>query len=549
MRRKSVKVRKKVGLKTAAAALATALLLGGCGGRESETVSGGADVEEETEKASEGSAPEGKTAFKIAVLKHTHNMGDDFNEQLGFQMAEEATGIHIEWISVSDGSAEKVNAMLTADLPDAFLGLVSEEQIASSMDSFADLSGILEENAPHVMEDYKTIEGGMDLITWPDGSIRALMTGDEVSYANDAMGITIINKKWLDQLGMDIPTTMEEFYEVLCAFRDNDMNGNGDASDEIPLKTSEANWCAGVMNMANPWGIGGYSSSAESHYFMVKDGKAIPTMDTDAYRGFLEYMHRLVQEGLYDVESFTETNDQFFAKLKSGVVGVAVCWSPYAMMSDELAEQYVVLPFLNAEPDYNYVKSGRRDSFQGNKTGFAITSACENPEKLLEWWDYLSSSTENKYIVKYGERGGYWDIDESGTVFQKTPEGLTDDLTVENYKYTYGMVGNSPLVLKDESIYIGKEEAFSTWYRDSMVDEVWDYLQTEYIPLRMVDTAELDERTFIENDLFEYLKNFTASSIMGGVDDAAWESHLSQLETLQYYDWIQWYQDYIDGNL
>ena len=78
-------------------------------------------MEEETEKASEGSAPEGKTAFKIAVLKHTHNMGDDFNEQLGFQTAEEATGIHIEWISVSDGSAEKVNAMLTADLPDAFL--------------------------------------------------------------------------------------------------------------------------------------------------------------------------------------------------------------------------------------------------------------------------------------------------------------------------------------------------------------------------------------------------------------------------------------------
>lgn len=303
------------------------------------------------------------------------------------------------------------------------------------------------------------------------------------------------------------------------------------------------------MNMANAWGIGGYSSSAESHYFMVKDNKAVPTMDTDAYRGFLEYMHRLVQEGLYDVESFTETNDQFFAKLKSGVVGATVCWSPYAMMSDELAEQYVVLPFLNAEPDYTYVKSGRRDSFQGNKTGFAITSACENPEKLLEWWDYLSSNTENKYIVKYGERGGYWDIDESGTVFQKTPEGLTDDFTVENYKYTYGMVGNSPLVLKDESIYIGKEEAFSTWYRDSMVDEVWDYLQTEYIPLRMVDTAKLDERTFIESDLFEYLKNFTASSIMGGVDDAAWESHLSQLETLQYYDWIQWYQDYIDGNI
>ena len=100
MRRKSVKVRKKVGLKAAAAALMAALLLAGCGGQESETASGGADVEEEAAKAEEESAPEGKTTFKIAVLKHTHNMGDDFNERLGFQMAEEATGIHLSLIHI-----------------------------------------------------------------------------------------------------------------------------------------------------------------------------------------------------------------------------------------------------------------------------------------------------------------------------------------------------------------------------------------------------------------------------------------------------------------
>lgn len=528
----------------------TVSLLAGCG---KETTSGSASspdsaaAQSGTESGGEKSGEKEKMTFKVAVMKHTHSMSDDFNDREVFQMAEEATGVHIDWVYVADGSTEKVNALLTADLPDAFLGLLSESQISSSMDSFQDLSGMLDEYAPHIVADYGTMADGLDLVTWSDGSIRSLATGDEVSYPDDAMGILIINKNWLDQVGMDVPTTTDELYEVLCAFRDNDMDGDGDTTNEIPLKTSEANWCAHVLNMANAWGIAGYNSSDESHYFMVKDGIAVPTMDTEEYRAFLEYMHKLVADGLYDVESFTETNDQFFAKLKSGEVGAAICYSPYAMMADELAEQYVVVPYLNASDEMTFVKTGKKNNFLGTKTGFAITTACENPERLLEWWDYLSSSTELKYMAKFGERGGYWDIDENGTVYQKTPEGLSDDFTIENYKYTNGLVGLSPLILKDEAIEISKEQAFSTWYRSSMTDEVWDYMQDEYPPERMVDTARLDERTFMETDLFAYLENFTASSIMNGVDDAAWEAHLSQLQVLQYYDWIQWYQDYIDG--
>lgn len=540
------KIKNRIWAAMAATGLTLCMLLTGCGseGNESGSLSGTEDAAPaETETDTE------PVTFRIAVMKHTHCMVDDFNEKPAFQMAEEATGVHIDWITVPDGSTEKVNAMLTADLPDAFLGLVSETQVASSMDSFLDLTDLLEKNAPHVVADYNTMEGGMDLVTWPDGTIRSLATGDEVNYENDPAGIMIINKKWLDQLGLDIPTTTDEFYDVLCAFRDNDMNGDGDPSDEIPFKASEANWCAHIMNMANAWGLAGFSDSDASHYFMVKDGKVVPTMDTDEYRAFLEYMHKLVADGLYDVESFTETNDQFFAKLKSGQVGATICWSPYAMMSDELAEQYVVVPYLNAPDGSGFVKSGRRNNFMGNRTGFAITSACENPERLLQWWDYLSSSTEIKYTAKFGQQGGYWDIDESGQVYQKTPDDLTDDFTVENYKYTYGLVGLSPITLKNESIYVSEEQAFSTWFRIGMVDQVWEYLQTEYPHNRMVDSADLEVRTFMETDLFEYLKNFTASSIMNGVDDASWQAHLDSLQSWQYYDWIQWYQDYLDGNI
>lgn len=524
-------------------------MLAGCGTTNSttETATGGTTT---GETASATAATETDTTpitFKIAVTKHALSKCDDFNDKVAFQMAEEATGVHIEWVTVEDGAGEKVNTMLTADMPDAFLGLLGESQIATSMDSFLDISGMLEQYAPHVYADYNKMQlNGLDLIKWPDGSIRSLMTGLEVSYANDAEAIQYINKDWLDQLNLDVPTTVDELYDVLCAFRDNDMNGNGDKTDEIPMELAESNWAGQVLNMSNPWGIAAWNADNLNYYYKIQDGKVLPTANSQEYRAYLEYMHKLVADGLLDKECFTETNDQYYAKIKSGRIGFFSGWIPQSLLSDEEAANWVPVRVLKAEDSITPVKTGMRNKLFANRTGFVITADCEKPERLLQWWDYLSSSTEMKYTVRFGEKGGYWDIDSDGNVFQKTPEGLTADFTVENYKVTYGMNDQCPLILKDESIKVDKEEAYSTWIREQYVGEVWDQLATEYVPFRFVDPAKVDERTFMETELSEYIANFRANSILNGVDDAAWDAYVKQLDALQYPAWIQWYQDYVD---
>ena len=109
-----------------------------------------------------------KTTFKIAVLLHPLTKDEDFNNKEVFKQAEEATGVHIEWLPISAADAEdKVNIMLASDLPDAFFGLVGEGQIANNMDSFANLAenDLLKTYAPHVAADYETINGGFDLVT------------------------------------------------------------------------------------------------------------------------------------------------------------------------------------------------------------------------------------------------------------------------------------------------------------------------------------------------------------------------------------------------
>ena len=46
--------------------------------------------------------------------------------------------------------------------------------------------------------------------------------------------VMMINKTWLDKLGLEVPSTLGELEEVLKAFKEKDPNGNGKA-DEIPM--------------------------------------------------------------------------------------------------------------------------------------------------------------------------------------------------------------------------------------------------------------------------------------------------------------------------
>ena len=215
---------------------------------------------------------------------------------------------------------------------------------------------------------------------------------------------------------------------------------------------------------------------------------------------------------------------------------------------EEAAENYVPVGKIEAPDGNGYVKTGAQDKFAANRTGFAITSACKNIPKLLEWWDYMSSTTELKYISRFGRKGEAWDIDQNGKVYEKLPDSLTEEFSIENYKYTYGMVDYGPLIRKDENAEIKEEIAKTSWYRNECVKKVHDFCipAEEQMPIRFVDPAKTSERTFIETELFSYIKNFIATSILEGIDDAAWDTHLSQLKALQYNEWLQWYQDFRD---
>lgn len=148
---------------------------------------------------------------------------------------EELTGIHIEWECVPDaGFTEKRNlAFASDDLPDIILRAKispQEEMKYAANGQLVALDEYLDyaPNLSALIEQDDAIRKG---ITMPDGHIYSC------PQLNKTEGNLIhhywINKTWLDNLGLEAPTTVDELYDVLVAFRDNDPNGNGQ-KDEIP---------------------------------------------------------------------------------------------------------------------------------------------------------------------------------------------------------------------------------------------------------------------------------------------------------------------------
>ena len=492
----------------------------------------------------------------LNVVKERHMLDttESYNEKAAWANITEETGITIEWTELAAGTAaERIPLMLSSgDLPDVFWAALSDAQVLQNESNLFAMEDYMEDFAPNSLATYEQL--GVDwkqIATTPSGHIFGFLGRYESLYENTGDGIQIINKAWLDKVGMDVPTTLDEFTEVLRAFKEKDPNGNGQA-DEIPYCFSEDMWCAYATNTMGWWGIGDGAGSDTTSSKSTRDGKVTGSVNTDEYRQYLEYTHSLYAEGLMDQEGFSQNTEVFSTKIKSGQVGTYFCWTALEYLTSEQAEDWVVMPPIQAIEGVDPIANGEVDRSTIQKNKWVITTSCEHPEAAMRLWDYQARDVESKMTVAMGEKGKLWDEYEDGSGYYfVVPDDTTPEFTFEHMKYTYGVVNDPPLLTKEETPKNDGEISPSAALRDSMVDQVDEYFlpKEDQLPQIYVSTEAIDERTFIETDLFAYIKEFRAQAIMNGFTDDEWNNYVSQLDAYGYQDWLQWYQDMMDGTL
>ncbi len=130
-----------------------------------------------------------------------------------------------------DGAAEKLGLILASDdYPDVFLSVgISDANITKygiEEKLFLPLNDLIEKHGNNIklFEAFPGTRGRMR----PSWTARSAPAGcQHLLPLWPAPEILDQQRRWLNKLGLEKPTTTEEFYNVLVAFRDNDPNGNG----------------------------------------------------------------------------------------------------------------------------------------------------------------------------------------------------------------------------------------------------------------------------------------------------------------------------------
>ena len=172
-----------------------------------------------------------------------------WSEMAGLKKIQEITGVDINFEVAS--SYDVYLPMMTArNYPDVITAKNLEKYSGRMAGMYNDgvsvsLNDYMAEWMPNfseIVEQYPEI--GKDL-RLDNGEYTFVSTLYDINNDNDRIAISErglgIRQDWLDEVGLDVPTDMDEWFDVLTAFKKYDPNGNGE-QDEKPVVMCSSGW-------------------------------------------------------------------------------------------------------------------------------------------------------------------------------------------------------------------------------------------------------------------------------------------------------------------
>ncbi|MHA3979844.1 extracellular solute-binding protein [Halovulum sp. GXIMD14794] len=327
---------------------------------------------------------------------------------------------------------EAFNLLLAqGDMPD----IVGGNRIKDSVNqygpegAFVPLNDLIEEHAPNIKAFFDERPELMQAISSWDGNIYYIPYLPDGKYGR----AWFIRQDWLDALGLEQPDNVDELYEVLTAFRNQDPNGNGE-KDEIPYFARD--W-EEVVRLVTLWD-GRSSGSDTYHDFMVVDGEVQHPYATEGYRDGIANIAKWYAEGLIDPEIFTRGSASRDYLLSENLGGSTHDWfastSGYnAALADKI-EGFEFVPFLPpASAGGKRIEEHRRIPIKPD--GWAISYSNENPVETIKYFDFWFTE-EGKRLANFGVEGEQYDMVDGKPIFKD--HILNGDRPVNSQLYEVG---------------------------------------------------------------------------------------------------------------
>lgn len=493
----------------------------------------------------------------ITVEAPTGAVARDWNQSLQWQVFDEQMGIKFDLVgsyTIEQWASRETLLFASDEMPD-LLALGQSPMTREEVQKYASEGYLLDwtpylEYMPNVvalMEEYPELK---TMIEFEDGGIYGWPRIFKSNVEPNCIPLYVfLREEWLENLGLEYPKTVDELYDVLVAFKEQDANGNGDPDDEIPMLY--ANRDNSVNNVLYPimWAYGVTDREQVYHRYIDENG-TVGIYDTqENYKEFLRYVHKLYEENLINQDMFVIENaeaNEYVNADRAGIFGntgydvtgdnirTSVCQIGF---TSEYNEEAVICAGTVVVPDFVYVANSDMDE--------------EKIIALAKWIDFICTD-EGQLTMRNGFDGVTYDLNEV-----VEGHGIPDHLAKAE-EYGYGTDTNAFREEKALALNMGTvfTASYGTIYDmlayadDPMADEIWN--QTTLNALREMvvrenpdvkvvasypnvfyTEEEANERTSLKVDIETYLKTAYAQFITGEMDlDADWDKYLGELEKI-----------------
>jgi ABC-type sugar transport system, periplasmic component len=463
----------------------------------------------------------------FTVMASQSAIQPDFSTMVIIPVYDEMTGIKIDWQCVASSvRSEKISAAVTSsEMPDIFFKCnisAANLQKYGAQGAIVDLAPYLEEYAPNFWAYAQENPDVLAAVTTPDGQIYSLpaIADAPATRMNKKL---YYNKVWMDKLGLEQPTTLDELYDFLYAMRYNDPNGNGEI-DEVPMSETTGTL---FQVFGGLFGVGNRGTHSSYYDMDTETGMVRYSYTSDAFRECLEFMHKCYEEGLIDQECITAKDSRYTALAAQDQLGCYFATN-LALLAAKDAENFV--------PAEGWIEGAVWPTMRSHLHSvgaFVVTSKCENVEAALRWVDYFYTD-EGVTFYHYGIEGQTYVKNEDGSL-SFTPEILAQVTGDKSYDEVVSQVGpycggNNPTMMSWPG-YAGAElspipMASAEAILPYTPDVIWPILTYTDEELKIVNSTGSDLNTYAKKTAVEFLTGERE------LNDEEWSAFLAQCDEM-----------------
>ena len=413
-------MKKKQILALALAALMTVTAFAGCGNNSAGNTATNPPTATKAPTAS--NAPDATVEDDVPQYEHKtirwlYKAGSAVVPEDSYICQKILEDINISYVHMppGDNSEETLNMLLASgNVPDLFASwddmttkLIEEDWIVPLEDYFTD------EWIPNVIRVANNWDMAVQVVTRDDGHTWGLPSPN-----TPAVGPTPgIRVDWLQNLGREMPTTLDELFDTLVAFANDDPDGDG-VANTFGTAFMNDGYDAGYLDAV----------FATEAWYLDTDGLVINGGYTERGREKMKWLNELMNQGALPLDTISYTEDILKTMIISSQIGYSYGYNDYEGYNRDLQTVAPNANFDIAQPvKGNYYDTAYINGGGGILREHSVVFKQCDMEGLFRLWNYMADdkSTDSAnptfegtyWTSRYGERGVDWDV---------TPEGLFD---------------------------------------------------------------------------------------------------------------------------